>query len=217
MSETTPPRPAPTAAVSKRRPGTLATLAIDYGPLVLFFIANFRAPVPDALKIFFATGVFMAAMIAAMLFSQLRYGRISPMLWFSGIMVVVFGGLTIWLHDQTFIQIKPTIYYATVSGLLFFGMRTGRNLLKVVLGTAYPGLSERGWHLLTRNWIVFFLVLAAANEAIRLTLTIDVWAALKLWLFVPSTLIFIVANVPMLLKHGLTLEEAEKPPEVPVE
>jgi len=202
------PRPAPSAG---------ATLALDYGPLLVFFLTNFLAPVPQALKIFVATGVFMAAMLAAMLISQIRYGRISPLLWFSGVMVVVFGGVTIWLHDPTFIMIKPTIYYCFVALLLLFGMRTGRNLLKMVLGTAYPGLSERGWHLLTRNWIIFFFGMALANEIVWRTTSQDFWLASKLWLFIPATLIFIVAHMPMLVRHGLTLDKPVEVPEAPVE
>ena len=205
------------APAARPRPSTGATLALDYGPLLLFFLANFFAPVPGPLKIFAATGVFMVAMLTAMLVSQLRYGRISPMLWFSGVMVVLFGGLTLWLHNDTFIKIKPTIYYLTVAALLLFGLKTGRNLLKVVLGTAYPGLLERGWYLLTRNWILFFGCMAAANEAIWRTSSTDFWAASKLWLFIPATFIFTAANIPMLLRHGLALDEPAELPEVPVE
>jgi intracellular septation protein len=205
------------APAARPRPGTGATLALDYGPLVLFFLANFFAPVPGPLRIFAATGVFMVAMLGAMLISQLRYGRISAMLWFSGVMVVLFGGLTLWLHNDTFIKIKPTIYYVTIAALLLFGLRTGRNLLKVVLGSAYPGLSERGWFLLTRNWIIFFACMAAANEAIWRTTSTDFWAASKLWLFIPATFVFVAANIPMLLRHGLALEEPAEIPEAPVE
>ena len=125
-------------------PGAGARLLIDLGPLLVFFLANFFAPVPSTLKIFVATGAFMIAMVIAMLVSQLKYRHISPLLWFSGLMVVVLGGITIWLHDETFIKIKPTIYYLFVAALLLFGMRTQKNLLKMVLGTVYPGLSERG-------------------------------------------------------------------------
>jgi intracellular septation protein len=211
MSDT----PAPSA---KPTPGTAASLAIDYGPLVIFFLANALAPVPDALKIFAATGAFMIAMLIAMLISQLRYGRISPLLWFSGLMVLVLGGLTLWLHQEWFIKIKPTLYYLTVAALLGFGLRTGRNLLKMVLGTAYPGLTARGWHLLTRNWIIFFIGMAIANEAIWRSTSTSVWLATKLWLFIPATFVFIACNIPMLIRHGLTLEEAAKePPIAPVE
>ena len=202
-------------ATARPKPGIGATLLLDYGPLLLFFLTNFLAPVPSLLRIFVATGVFMVAMIVAMLISQLRYRYISPMLWFSGIMVVVFGGLTLWLHNETFIKIKPTIYYATVALLLLFGLRTGRNLLKVVLGGAYPGLRERGWHLLTRNWIIFFGAMAALNEAVWRTTSTDFWAGSKLWLFVPATFLFIAANMPMLLRHGLGEESAEMPPVPP--
>ena len=196
----------------KRRPGPGATLLIDYGPLILFFLTNFLAPVPTVLRVFYATGVFMAAMIAAMLYSQIRYRHISPMLWFSGIMVVVFGGLTLWLHDERFIKVKPTIYYGAVAALLLFGLLTRRNLLKVVLGSAYPGLRERGWYLLTRNWVVFFLAMAGLNEAIWRTTSTEFWAGSKLWLFIPATFLFAAANVPMLLRHGLA---DEQPAELP--
>lgn len=205
------------APAGPRRPSVGAGLLLDYGPLLLFFLTNFLAPVPSLLRIFYATGVFMAAMIVAMLISQIRYRHISPMLWFSGIMVIIFGGLTIWLHDERFIKLKPTIYYVTVAGLLFFGMKTGRNLLKVVLGTAYPGLRERGWHLLTRNWIGFFLVMALLNEAIWRTTSTAFWAGSKLWFFLPMTFIFAAANVPMLLRHGLSDETPIEPPVTPPE
>ena len=194
-------RPAPAG------PGAGGRLLIDLGPLLAFFLANFLAPVPDLMKIFVATGVFMVAMILAMLISQVRYKHISPLLWFSGLMVVVFGGLTLWLHNETFIKIKPTIYYSVVAALLSFGLFTGRNLLKMVLGTVYPGLSERGWYLLTRNWVIFFIVMAIANEAVWRSTDTDTWVAFKLWVFLPLTFLFMVANVPMLLKHGFALEE----------
>lgn len=196
-------------------PGAGARLLIDLGPLLVFFLANFFAPVPDALKIFVATGAFMIAMIVAMLVSQLRYKHISPLLWFSGLMVVVLGGLTIWMHDETFIKIKPTIYYSIVAALLIFGMYTGRNLLKMVLGTAYPGLSERGWFLLTRNWAGFFAAMAVLNEAVWRSTDTDSWVAFKLWFFLPATFLFAAANIPMLLRHGLALERAEEEPPVP--
>jgi intracellular septation protein len=199
------------SANAARKPGLGATLLIDYGPLLLFFVTNFAAPVPDQQRIFWATGVFMAAMLAAMGFSLARYRKISPMLWFSGAMVLIFGGLTLWLQQKIFIQIKPTIYYLTVAGLLFFGLRTGRNFLKIVLGTAYPGLRERGWTLLTRNWIAYFLAMAVLNEAVRMLTSWDTWVAFKLWVFIPATFLFAAANVPMLLRHGLGDEKPETP------
>jgi len=206
-----------TGGARKPAPSVGAGLALDYGPLVIFFLANFLAPVPAALRIFVATGVFMAAMLVAMLISQVRYGRISPLLWFSGLMVVGFGGVTIWLHDPHFIKIKPTIYYLLIAVLLLFGLLTRRNLLKLVIGAAYPGLSERGWYLLTRNWVFFFVGMAVLNELIWRTTSTDFWLGSKIWLFIPATLIFIVAHMPMLIRHGLTLDKPVEVPQAPVE
>jgi len=200
---------------SKTEPTGTARLLIDVGPLLVFFLVNFLAPVPGALKIFVATGAFMAAMMAALVFSAIRYRYVSPLLLFSGVMVVVLGGLTIWLHNEMFIKVKPTIYYALVAGLLAFGLATGRPLLKAVLGTAYPGLDEEGWRKLTRNWAIFFAVMAVVNEAVWRNSTTDFWIGFKLWGAIPATLLFAAANVPMLLRHGLAAEEAAPQPTEP--
>ena len=192
-------------------------LLIDLGPLLVFFLVNFLAPVPGAVKIFVATGAFMAAMVAAMLFSAIRYRTISPLLWFSGIMVVLMGGITIWLHDETFIKMKPTIYYLFVTALLGFGLMTGKPLLKSVLGSTYPGLDADGWRKLTLNWAVFFAFMAALNEAVWRNTTTDFWVGFKLWGAIPLTFLFAFANVPMLLRHGLNKDAAEPAEPGPVE
>jgi intracellular septation protein len=202
-----------TDALPRKEPSAGSRLLVDVGPLLVFFAVNFLAPVPGALKIFVATGAFMAAMMAALVYSAIRYRHISPLLLFSGVMVVVLGGLTIWLHNETFIKVKPTIYYALVAALLAFGLATGRPLLKSVLGSAYPGLDEEGWRKLTRNWALFFAVMAIVNEAVWRNSTTDFWIAFKLWGAIPATLLFALANVPMLLRHGLTTEEPVKPVE----
>jgi intracellular septation protein len=202
-------------AVERQEPSVLGRLMTDLGPLLVFFLVNFLAPVPDLFRIFYATGAFMAAMIAAMLVSYLRYRHISPMLWFSGIMVVILGGITIWLHNDVFIKMKPTLYYLLIASLLGFGLATRRNLLKMMLGAAYPGLSERGWKLLTRNWAVFFLVMAAVNEAVWRNTDTSFWIGFKLWGFLPATFLFALANVPMLMKHGMQLEKGREDPPVP--
>jgi len=194
---------------TKAEPQGAGRLLIDLGPLLIFFFANFFAPVPGPLKIFVATGAFMIAMVAAMMFSAIRYHRISPLLWFSGIMVVILGGLTIWLHNESFIKMKPTIYYALVSALLFFGLATERPLLQRVLGSTYPGLSEEGWKKLTRNWAIFFACMAALNEAVWRNSTTDFWVGFKLWGALPLTFLFAAANIPMLMRHGLMKEDAE--------
>ena len=206
-------------ASAKAGPGPGARLLIDLGPLVVFFAVNGFAPVLEELRIFYATGAFMVAMMIAMIWSQIRYKHISPLLLFSGAMVLVLGGITIWLHDETFIKVKPTIYYLIVAGLLGFGLWTGRNLLKMVLEAVYPGLSDRGWQLLTRNWIGYFLVMAVINEAVWRTQSTDFWVGFKLWFFLPATFVFALANIPMLMRHGLKMDDAkaEEPPAPPTQ
>ena len=201
----------------KQEPGGGSQLLIDVGPLLVFFAANFFAPVPQGLKIFVATGAFMVAMVAAMIYSAIRFGRISPLLWFSGVMVVVLGGITIWLHDETFIKMKPTVYYLLVAGLLGFGLWAGKPLLKQVLGSSYPGLDDAGWRKLTRNWTLFFIFMAALNEAVWRNSSTDFWVGFKLWGALPLTFLFAAANIPMLLKHGLAKEAAEPAEPGPIE
>jgi intracellular septation protein len=200
-----------------RKDGSASQLLIDVGPLLVFFVANFFAPVPPALKIFVATGAFMAAMVAAMIYSALRFGRISPMLWFSGVLVVLMGGVTLWLHNETFIKMKPTLYYLFVAALLAFGLVADKPLLKRVLGSTYPGLDEIGWRKLTRNWAIFFGFMAVLNEAVWRNSSTDFWVGFKLWGAIPLTFLFAAANVPMLLKHGLNSEEAAPHEAGPVE
>src|SRR5688572_109246 len=201
----------------KPEPQGGSRLLIDLGPLLVFFLVNFLAPVPQAAKIFVATGAFMVAMIAAMLFSAIRYRRISPLLWFSGVMVVVMGGLTIWLHNETFIKMKPTLYYALVTGILAFGLATGRPLLKAVLGNTYPGLEDSGWVKLTRNWAIFFALMALLNEAVWRNSSTEFWIGFKIWGAIPLTFLFALANVPMLMRHGLMREDAVPAEPGPVE
>lgn len=202
-----------TAPEPAEGPSTGARLLIDLGPLIVFFAVNFWRGIIDA------TVAFMVAITAAMLLSKLRYKHISPMLWFSGVMVIVLGGVTVWLHDETFIKMKPTFVYLAIGGVLAFGLATGRNLLQLVLGTAYPGLTELGWKKLTRNWVFFFFAMAVVNEAVWRTTSTDFWVAFKLWFFLPVTFLFAIANVPMLMRHGLQMEKAEgeEPPIPPTQ
>ena len=202
---------------AKSEPQGGAKLLIDLGPLLVFFLVNFLAPVPHVMRIFVATGAFMIAMVAAMLFSAFRYRRISPLLWFSGVMVVILGSLTIWLHDETFIKMKPTLYYVLVAGLLAFGLATDRPLLQRVLGSTYPGLDQPGWTKLTRNWALFFVFMAALNEGVWRNSSTSFWIGFKIWGAIPLTFLFAAANIPMLLRHGLMREDATPVEPGPVE
>ncbi|MBB4152831.1 intracellular septation protein [Sphingomonas jinjuensis] len=220
----------------KSSPGL--SMAIDYAPLVVFFAVNFLLPPPLAMtivasltsslndmdrlaaivvaRVIVATAAFVVATVAAMIVSKVKLGRISPMLWISGGLVVVFGGLTLYFHDPRFIQMKPTFVYTIFAGVLAIGLATNRPLLQGLLGAAYPGLTAEGWGKLTRNWAIFFALMALLNEAVWRSTSWNFWVGFKLWGAIPLTLLFAVANLPMLMRHGLKMEEdavTDIPPE----
>lgn len=189
-------------------------MAIDFGPLAVFFLTNSLAPEPKILKVLMATTAFMVATGIAMLVSRIKAGRISPMLWITGVLVLFFGGLTLWFRDDTFIKMKPTIVYTMFAVILAYGLIAGKPLLRMLLESAYPGLNDTGWRKLTINWVGFFLFMAALNEAVWRTQTWDFWVGFKLWGAVPLTMVFALANIPMLLRHGLSDgKDAPIPPE----
>ncbi|MCD2315717.1 septation protein A [Sphingomonas sp. IC-11] len=183
-------------------------LALDYGPLIVFFAVNFLTPGPAIARIIAATGAFMAAMVAALILSWWKTRHIPPMLLVSGALVIVFGGLTIWFQDERFIKMKPTFVYGIFAATLGIGLATGRPLLQMLLESAYPGLTGEGWRKLTRNWALFFVFMAALNEVVWRTTSTDFWVGFKLWGAIPLTLIFAIANVPMLMRHGLQAGDA---------
>lgn len=192
-----------------RELSTSLKLAVDYGPLLVFFGVNSLAPGSDIDQAVAATGAFMVATIAAMLVSKLKTGRISTMLWVTGVVVLVFGGLTIYLHDERFIQIKPSIVYAVLSGILFFGLWTGRPLLRTVLESGFPALKPEGWHKLTRNFAWFFALMVAVNEVARQLLTFDSWVTFKVWGVTAISFAFMFTQMPMLMRHS---DEPQEPP-----
>ena len=211
-------------------------MGVEYGPLLVFFAVNFLFPAALAMrlvgastgflsdldragalviaKVIVATTAFVIATVAAMIVSRTKLGHISPMLWISGGFVVVFGGLTVYFHDPKFIQMKPSFVYGMFAAVLGFGLLTGRPLLQGLLGSAYPGLTAEGWRKLTRNWALFFVFMAALNETVWRSTSWDFWVGFKLWGAIPLTLLFAFANIPMLLRHGLSTGDA---PDVPVE
>jgi intracellular septation protein len=176
-------------------------MALDFGPLLVFFIAT------KFIGVFAGTAAFMGAIAIAVLISKVRLGKVSPMLWLSAILVLFFGALTLYFHDPKFIQAKPTIIYSFFAVMLLGGWMRGKPLLRYLLQSAYSGLSEIGWLKLSRNWGIFFAVLALANEAMRATLTFDMWLTIKVWGVTIASMAFAMANLPMLMKHGLDLGE----------
>lgn len=203
-----------------QHPGWLG-FALDFGPLLIFFLTfKFMGRsdnVVDAVKsVMVGTGAFMVAIIAAVAISAWKFKRVSPMLWLSAILVLGFGGLTIYYGDQSFIQHKPTAIYALFAAVLFIGLWRGHALLKSLLQVAYEGLSDEGWRKLSRNWAWFFVFMAGLNEVLVRTFSFDTWLTLKVWGVTALSFIFALANVPMMLKHGLKVldTDEETPPPV---
>ena len=114
----------------------------------------------------------------------------------------MFGGLTIYLHDETFIQMKPTVVYLIFAAVLLTGLFTGRPLLKMVLESGFPPMTDRGWHLLTRNWALFFLALAVLNEVLRQVLTFDQWVQFKVWGLTILGFVFAASQFPIMTRHA---------------
>jgi intracellular septation protein len=200
-----------------KKPGGALNFALDFGPLLLFFIAS-KIGSSDAdpkQGAIVGTAVFMAAILVATIVSKVKLGKISPMLKLTAALGIFFGALTIWFHDERFIQIKPTIIYAFFSALLIGGWIRGKALLKYVLEAAFEGLNDQGWLKLSLSWGLFFAILAVTNEAMRATLDFNLWLTLKVWGVTALTFLFSMANIPMLLKHGLNLgdQEQEAPPQ----
>jgi intracellular septation protein len=178
-------------------------LLVDFGPLALFFATNYFK------GIFWATGVFMVAITAALFYSWKKEHKLPPMMVFTAVLVLVFGGLTIYLQDETFIKIKVTLINTLFAGILLVGLLTGKIFLKTVLGHAFQ-ITEAGWRGLTIRWIVFFVVMAGANEAIWRNVSTDMWVNWKVFGQLGLTFLFLLVQVPLLQKHQLEPEpEAE--------
>ena len=223
MSEAQAPAPAP--APGSPKPGaSWINLAVDYGPLLVFFVAYRLFSPKDAgdaglgavVAVTKGTVAFMAATVLALIVSKWRLGKISPMLWLSSALILGFGALTVFLGDPFWIQVKPTAIYLLFAAVLFGGLWRGKAVLRTLLQSAFDGLSDEGWMKLSRNWAFFFLFLAVLNEVLRHTLSFDGWLQAKLWGVTSLSFLFTFAQIPMLLRHGLGDEaKAEVESETP--
>lgn len=206
----------PAPKTEAKKGGGWLNLVVDYGPILVFFLIykryspdNREDSVSEVLAVIRGTGAFMVAAVIALIVSKWKLGRISPMLWLSTALIVFFGGLTILLRDEFYIQIKPTAIYLLFGLSLLGGWLRGVALLKYLLEAAFEGLSDQGWLILSRNWGLFFLALAALNEGFRHFLTFGGWLQAKLWVFLPLSFLFTFAHIPMLMRHGLASEAEE--------
>jgi intracellular septation protein len=178
-------------------------IALDLGPLVLFFFANSR------FGIFTATATFMVAVLAALAASYVLTRRLPIMPVVTAIIVLIFGGLTLILHNDTFIKVKPTIIYALFGAVLLGGLAFGKPLLGVVFDSLFH-LTAEGWRKLTVRWALFFFVLAVLNEIVWRNTSTNIWVDFKVFGVMPLTLVFGALQYPLLQKYAAAPATAEK-------
>src|SRR6476469_3314213 len=183
-------------AAQQKQLNPVLKLVLDIGPLVLFFVANSK------FGIYAATGAFMAAILIALAVSYALTRHLAVMPLVTAVIVLVFGGLTLVLHDELFIKVKPTIIYVLFGGTLVGGLAFNKPLLGMVFDSVFH-LREEGWRKLTWRWALFFFVLAILNEIVWRTQTTDFWVSFKLFGVVPLTFLFAALQVPLVTKYSV--------------
>jgi intracellular septation protein len=204
----------------KKEMNPLLKLSLELGPLLVFFFANARGewlvetwPVLGELggPIFLATGLFMAATAVSLAASWALVRSLPVMPLVSGVVVFVFGALTLYLQDDVFIKMKPTIVNTLFGGVLLGGLLFGKSLLGYVFDSAFR-LDAEGWQKLTLRWGLFFLFLAVVNEVVWRNFSTDAWVAFKVWGIMPITILFTMTQMPLIMRHSLD-ESLRKPGE----
>jgi intracellular septation protein len=186
--------------MSKPRQSPLLKLLLDLGPLILFFAA-FKFG-----DIFVATAVFMAATLTALAIGYATTRKISPMPLVTAVIVLVFGGLTLYLKNDIFIKMKPTVLYAIFGAVLLGGLAFNRLFIKAVFAQAFE-LDEMGWRKLTWRWGFFAFAIAILNEAVWRNFSTAIWVDFKVWCVIPLIMLFALAQTPLVMKHQI-----EEPP-----
>ena len=182
--------------MDKTRPHPLFKLATELGPLMVFFVANAK------FNLFVATGAFMVAVIAAMIASYAVTRHVPMMAIVTAVVVIVFGTLTLVLHDETFIKVKPTIVYTLFAAILGGGLLFGRSFIAIMFDQMF-NLTPQGWRILTLRWSLWFLAMAVLNEIIWRTQSTDVWVTFKAFGMVPLTMLFAVTQMSLIKRHHL--------------
>ena len=191
--------------MDKTQPHPVFKLATELGPLIVFFVANAK------FNLFVATGAFMVAIVAAMIASYVVVRHVPMMAIVTAVIVLVFGTLTLVLHDETFIKIKPTIIYGLFAAILGGGLLFGRSFIAILFNQMF-NLTPKGWRILTMRWALFFLGMAVLNEIIWRTQSTDFWVAFKAFGAIPITMIFAMTQMPVIKRYHLepaTLEASE--------
>ncbi len=173
---------------------TWVRIAVEWGPLVAFFIANARA------GIFWATGIFMAATAIALAVSWVMVRRLATVPLVGAVFVAVFGGLTLWLQNETFIKVKVTLVNLLFGTILLIGVKFNRQFLKMLLGEALS-MDDAGWRTLSIRWGIFFFALAGLNEIVWRNFSTDLWVNFKVFGILPLTFLFAIAQAPLMQRH----------------
>ncbi|WP_337267808.1 septation protein A [Oryzifoliimicrobium ureilyticus] len=193
-------------------------LGLELGPLLVFFFANLRGewliekiPALGTLggPLFVATAVFMVATVISLLVSKIVLGHMPILPLISGVVVLIFGAIGIYLHNETFIKVKPTIINAMFGIVLLGGLAFGKSLLGYVFNTAFA-LDDAGWRKLTFRWGAFFIFLAVLNEVVWRNFSDNFWVAFKVWGTMPITIIFTMAQMPLIMKHSVDEKETSR-------
>lgn len=193
------------AILATNRPHPLFKLATELGPLLIFFFVNSK------FNLFVATGAFMVAVLIAIAVSYVVTKHVPIMAIVTAVVVIVFGTLTLVLHDETFIKMKPTIIYCLFAAILGGGLLFGRSFIAIMFDQMF-NLTPQGWRKLTLRWALWFFAMAVLNEVIWRTQSTDFWVAFKVFGMVPLTMLFALTQMPLIKRHHLepvTLETSE--------
>ena len=183
---------------------------VDYVPLTVFFAAYLFAPkTNDGSSLLTATAALMIATAIALVISLIVARRVPMMPLITAVIVGIFGGLTLWLQDETFIKMKPTIVEALFSLILFGGLLFKKPLLKPLMSSAWP-MDDAGWHKLTIRFAWFFASMAVLNEIVWRTQSTDFWVSFKVFGLMILTLLFAVAQARLMQRHALATEASQK-------
>jgi intracellular septation protein len=180
--------------VQKRKLDPTLKFALELGPLALFFLAFWK------FGIFVATAVMMVTVLVTLVVSYIKLRRLPLMPMVTAVIVLVFGGMGLFFHNDTFIKIKPTVLYCLFSGALFFGLAFRRPMLEIMFDGAL-NLTAAGWRILTWRWAFFFLFLAGLNEYVWRHYSESAWVSFKSFGFLPLTVAFALAQTPVIMKH----------------
>lgn len=196
--------------MAERHINPILKIVLEIGPIVVFFLAYRLAPVPDGLtdserqleQILFSTKVFVPTILVSLLASRLLAGRLPRMAVITAVVVTVFGGLTLVLRDDTFVKMKPTILYALFAGILGFGLMRGQSYLRYLMDELIP-MRQEGWMKFTVRFVVFYLLLAVANEVVWRRFGTDTWVDFRTFVLPLANFLFIMAQVPLFQRYGL--------------